>query len=408
MANVDIKICGENLIFWGNMEDWDAGASAAPTEHTLSGAGASVAREATTIKQGTYSAAVTRSGADTTLYHDFPDYDDYLGRKMTFECWVYATVASRGRIAINDGVGTTASSYHTGAAGWEKLSVTRNIDSSATQVRLEHHVNTGNTTAYFDGGILVEGPTGITVLTSIADIGRFTPSTRYRGPEFTLARRQGVKVPTMQPESVTMKIEGMIVATTAATTRTNTDTLNNILNSQRTKPNGDREKKDLYLWDDRFVRGFLNSSGKDNLSALKVKEFDLNFIIPDPFEYFVQKLRSKQTISATPTTFTVTVNGNAISLPKITITNSSSNISSFTIQNLTTGQALSYTGTLITGDDLILDSDNSSVTNDGTDDVANATGDISTLYLLPGANEIKVTGLVSGTVKVDFFDRWYL
>jgi len=407
-AAIDIKISPENLIFWANMEDWSEGTSVAPTEHTLTGASATVAREGTTIKQGTYSAAVTRAGADATLYHDFPDYADYVGRKMTFGCWVYATVASRARIAISDGVSSDAtSSLHSGVAGWEFLTCTLNVATTATRIRVEMRVITGNTTAYFDGGILVEGDTAITVITSIADVAKMIPATQYRGQTFKIARRMGTKVLNMQPESATWKIEGMVVATTLATARTNLDTLNEIINSQRIKPSGDREFKDLYLLDDRFVRGIVQSTDKENRAVMRVREFDFKFIIPDPFEYFVQKTRHKETLAASPTTFTVTNNGNAFSRLLITILNNTSTISSLTFENLTTGQNWSYTGSLLTSDLLVVDTDELTVTNDGTEDPANFSGDAE-LYLLPGDNEIKVTGLVSGTVKIDFFDRWYL
>ena len=65
MANVTIKISPENQVGdWGNMEDWAAGDAVAPTGWTLTGASAAVAKEATIIKQGTFSAKVTRSGTD--------------------------------------------------------------------------------------------------------------------------------------------------------------------------------------------------------------------------------------------------------------------------------------------------------------------------------------------------------
>ena len=54
----DLKLSPANILKWSHMEDWVSGASSAPTEHTLSGAGASIARESTTVKSGTYSAAV--------------------------------------------------------------------------------------------------------------------------------------------------------------------------------------------------------------------------------------------------------------------------------------------------------------------------------------------------------------
>jgi len=156
-----------NLLSNGDFENWSAGASVAPDGWALSGAGASVAREATIVKLGTYSAKVTRAGANAILYV-FPDgvigtnfgtnYRDYLkGRTMTLSCWVYATVANRARIDIWDGCADTYSSYHTGDSTWQLLTVTRTFPTNVLGVSVYFYVDTGDTIAYFDGVMCVEG-----------------------------------------------------------------------------------------------------------------------------------------------------------------------------------------------------------------------------------------------------------
>ena len=402
----EIKVQPENLILWGNMEDWENGTAVAPTDHTLSGAGATVARESTIIKQATYSAKVTRVGTDCILYHDFPDYADYVNRKMTFGCWAYATVASRVRIGITDGVGSTYSSYHTGGSSWEFLTVTHDVDASATRIRSEMQVNTGDTAGYFDGGVLVDGDSSSLIITSVADIGGWVPSNRYRGQDFKVARRTGTIIPNMFIDSKTIRIEGMITSTDAATTRTNFDTLNKALNTERFKPNSDRQARDLYLFEDRFVRGYPSGFSPKYSAALRIVEFTYDFTIPDPFFYYVQMLRSRNTISATPTSFNVTVNGNAFTRPIIRITNNGSNITTLTFENLTTSQSFSYAASLATSKILVVDCTDLSVENDGTDDIANFTGDFE-MILVPGINKMKITGLASAVVQVDWRDRWY-
>jgi hypothetical protein len=149
-----------NLISNGNFESWSAGASAAPDGWTLSGAGASVAREASTIKIGTYSAKVTRSGAQTYLgkaIHTDKGIAYWKGRTVTLGMWVYATVADRAKIEITDGVGGGASTFHTGDSTWQWLTATRTIDASADQLTLYCSVLTADTSAYFDGAMCVEG-----------------------------------------------------------------------------------------------------------------------------------------------------------------------------------------------------------------------------------------------------------
>lgn len=404
MANITTKVMPENLIKWSCMEDWDGGASVAPTEHTLTGAGASVAQESTIVKSGTYSAAVTRAGADTTLYHDFGDYTDYKGNKMTFGCWVYATVASRARIAISDGVGSTNSSYHTGSSSWEYLTVTHDVDTSATRIRVEMHVNTGNTTAYFDGGALCEGDSAETVISSTAAIARWIPVTKFVTQEFRIARR-GVKIPNVEPDTKSLKIMGDVAGVTPTAARTNYDAIMKVLVSHRQTPTYTKQFIDFYLMDDRFIRGAVTDISPDHSPGLTMIPFELVVTSEKAYFQYMQMLRKKQTLSG-DTTFTVTTNGSAQSVPKITITNSSSNVTSLTFQNLTTGESFSYTGSLATDESLVVCSNKFTVENNGITDISSFGGDLD-LRLYPGDNKILVTGIVSGTCKVDWFDRWY-
>lgn len=404
MANLTLKVMPENLIHWSCMEDWVNGASAAPTEHTLSGAGATIAQESTIVKSGTYSAAVTRVGADTTLYHDYPDYSDYQEKKMTFGCWVYATVASRARLSISDGVGSTNSSYHTGGSSWEYLTVTHDVDTAATRIRVEMQVNTGNTTAYFDGGALCEGTSAETVLSDTAAIAEWVPSTKFVTQEFRIARR-GLKIPNIQPDSKSLRIRGDVQDTTQTAARTKYDTIMKVLASYRSRPDYTVQFIDFYLFDDRYIRGALTDISPEITAGLLLIPFEVSITAEKPFFYYMQKLRKSQALSG-DTSFTVTTNGSAPSIPKITITNSSSNITSLTWQNLTTGESFSYTGSLATGQDLVVCSNKFTVENNGITDISNFSGDLN-LQLYPGDNKILVTGLASGTCKVDWFDRWY-
>ena len=131
VSAIDNVINTYNMVKNSSFEYWSAGTSSAPDGWTLAGAGASIARNGATIKAGTYSAAVTRGGADTTLTQNIaaisPNFSlNYFdGRAITFSAWVSASVSSTTRLGIADGVGTTNSSYHTGGGGFEYLTVTR-------------------------------------------------------------------------------------------------------------------------------------------------------------------------------------------------------------------------------------------------------------------------------------------
>lgn len=390
--NSALKISPRNLLEWSNMEDWVSGASAAPTEHTLSGASATVAQESTIIKQGTYSAKVTRVGTDCMIYHDLATYASYLGRQMTFGCWCYATVASRVRISISDGVGSSTSSFHSGGSSWEYLTVTRNIDTSATRIRVQMEVVTGNTSGYFDGGILIEGPTTFTDLSSYLE--EWKPGQRFRLSKFVAARRPGVITPASEIGEKTLALSGKVFGTTATAARTSFDAMfQSLIDGE----------KDLYLYDDRFMRGYLESEDHDYIAALRCMKFNLRFHAQRPFNYFLQRLRKQQAISATPTTFTVTNNGNVYSNPIIQFVSGVSTLTAFSLENLTTGQIMTYNGTVVLADILKVDCEEITVENDGVDDVSNFVGDF--IKLAPGDNQIKYTG-ANCTIKVDSWDRW--
>lgn len=150
-----------NLVSNGDFENWSAGTSVAPDGWILSGSGAAIAREASIIKLGTYSAKLTRNSNDCIIYQTFyteRGINYWKSRKVTASCWVYATVADRARIGITDGISDTIySSYHTGNSTWQFLTVTTTLSSGATTSHVDLRIDTGDTSAYFDGAMCVEG-----------------------------------------------------------------------------------------------------------------------------------------------------------------------------------------------------------------------------------------------------------
>lgn len=389
-----VSISNANLLEFSGMEDWVSGTSSAPTDHTLSGASAAVAQESTIVKRGTYSARVTRAGADATLYYDILTYSSYLGRQMTFGAWVYATVASRARVSIDDGVGASQSSYHTGDSTWQFLTVTRNIDVAATRIRSGMEVNTGNTAAYFDGGILVEGASAFLDMSGYLE--NWKPSKKYRMSRFVVSRRPGIIIPSSEHDSVGIKMTGKVYGATPTAARTAWDAFLQAINDS---------EKDLYLYDDRFIRVFLDSQNHEYIAALRCVKFDISFSAQNPFHLYSQRYRSQQAIAASPTSFTVTNNGSAYSKPRITFLAGGASITSCTIENLTTGQLWTFTGTVSAGTSLIVDFDAVTLTNNAVDSIASSVGDYPQFRLNPGANLLKFTGS-NCTIKVDWYDRW--
>jgi len=155
------------LLLNGSVEKWGAGAAVAPDGWTLTGASATTARNGAgaQVKIGNYSADVVRVGTDAYLGQIvttplvFPNAASayWQSRTVTLAAWVRATVASRCRVGINDGVASTFSTYHTGGSAFELLTATRTVSGSATQLEARLQVDTGNTTCQFDGAWLGEG-----------------------------------------------------------------------------------------------------------------------------------------------------------------------------------------------------------------------------------------------------------
>jgi hypothetical protein len=135
----------------GGFETWTAGVNLAPDNWSLSGASATIARESTIKKLGTYSAKLTRAGADCQLMQDITPVEYWRGKTVTFGCWVYATVAGRAMAYITDNIGSAASSYHTGDSTWQWLTVTYKVNANATFLRVMPYIATDDTAAYFDG-----------------------------------------------------------------------------------------------------------------------------------------------------------------------------------------------------------------------------------------------------------------
>ncbi|MCK5616148.1 hypothetical protein KAR91_80535 [Candidatus Pacearchaeota archaeon] len=147
--------CNNLLDNW-SFEDWTAGTAVAPDDWTLVGGGAAVARESTIIQVGTHSAKVTRTTADCWLKFDVPDAESYRGEVITLGAWVYATVSNRARLQIEDSVGSTISSYHTGNSTWQFLTISHTVAAGATSIEARMRVNNGDE-GYFDGAVLIEG-----------------------------------------------------------------------------------------------------------------------------------------------------------------------------------------------------------------------------------------------------------
>lgn len=145
-----------NILPNGNFESWSAGTTSAPDGWTLTGTGASVARDGTYYKVDNYSCKLTYGSTNCYLRHTLDDYMRYVGRQLTLGVWAKTAATSKVKLQIADDQGFDYSSYHTGGNTWEWLTVTRLIDSSAVAIVCDL-ILSGVTDCYYDGAILVEG-----------------------------------------------------------------------------------------------------------------------------------------------------------------------------------------------------------------------------------------------------------
>jgi len=148
-----------NLVTNGNFELWTAGDNVAPDSWTLFGTGASIAKEVTTIKIGSYSAKLSGGSSDCYIYQQVDlekGINYWKGRTVTFSCWIYSTQTNKIRLIIDDGVVATYSGYYASGA-FAVISVTRVIPTNATHIILRIQIDVGGASAYIDGAMCVEG-----------------------------------------------------------------------------------------------------------------------------------------------------------------------------------------------------------------------------------------------------------
>jgi hypothetical protein len=181
-----------NFTFNGNFEIWGGGTSAAPTGWTLSGAGATVAKDTGHWKIGTASVALTRVGTDCFLFQDvgviYPPVSFWQGQTVTVGAWVYATVANVARIAVSDNVVINNSAYHSGSGAMEFLTATVTLSNAPVNVRIYLLAATTNTTVAFDGVIFVMG----------GAVSGWVPS-GWRGRKAVMTLSSGVTTLTTNP-----------------------------------------------------------------------------------------------------------------------------------------------------------------------------------------------------------------
>lgn len=111
------------------------------------GAGIAAGGSPTNARTGDYSFQIVTNGNTVIgtdfIYQDLQNFAVFQGKSITVSCYVKRDSGDGSiRIAINDGVGTTAGSTSITSSSYTLVSVTRSIDASATRVRISLEAGT--------------------------------------------------------------------------------------------------------------------------------------------------------------------------------------------------------------------------------------------------------------------------
>ena len=139
-----------DLLTNGNMET-----GTPPSSWILNGVGATWAREATIIKEGTYSGKLTRAGTNCYVLEDIQNAGGhnlayFKGKYLVAGAWVYSVTAKTSPVQLYDGVTSFGVSQNHTGSGWEYLSASGIVGVSATVVDCILYNLATDTSIYFD------------------------------------------------------------------------------------------------------------------------------------------------------------------------------------------------------------------------------------------------------------------
>ncbi len=153
------------------------------------------------------------------------------------------------------------------------------------------------------------------------------------------------------------------------------------------------------------------------LSGLAAR-LSVGFVAADPLEYALSATTQNVTVDQSPESFNVAaaavVAGTAVAVPVWTITNTdAATVGVVTLNNVTRGESLQWTGALAQNAKLRVDSQRCYIER-STDGGTNWTGVMSGLRLgdpfpglTPGVqNSCTLVGLAAGTLGVSYYARW--
>jgi len=165
----------------------------------------------------------------------------------------------------------------------------------------------------------------------------------------------------------------------------------------------------LTFQSDRYWRNVVCRDFKDGHPGThydRIDDIEIDLITGDPFQYETATQTLALTPSSTTVSGTATAAGNAYSKPVISFTAASTNLN-LSCYNDTTAESFTLVGTVVSGDVVIVDCLNETVTIAGVDKMSFFEGTFPRLSV--GGNIIRATYLSSAlsAISVAWANRWY-
>ena len=223
---VPLPLRDETIVVDNTLTNWDfeTFVTATTTFTGWSSTGTpTLAQNTSLTMHGVGAASVAATGATEGLYQTLTiNTNEVTNKQITFECWVYATVADAVRIRILWGSASYEShAYHSGSDQWELQSIQATVPTTATEITAVLEVTSGNTGIFDASWVSVQHLYKYTIPTSMISgpnfvsqqLDRFDPSGTYvpvirgTGPETGRILRLEGKGMLSRPSSDTATIE---------------------------------------------------------------------------------------------------------------------------------------------------------------------------------------------------------
>ncbi len=280
---VPLPLRDETIVVDNALTNWDfeTFASSAFTGWSSTGGSPTLTQNTSIVMHGDGAASIAASGATQGLSQSLTiNTNEVTNKQVTFECWVYATVADAVRIRILWGSGSYEShDHHSGSDQWELQSIQVTVPTSATEITAVLEVTTGNT-GIFDAAWLsvqhlykytipsnmVTGPNYVSQqLDRFNPSGTYVPVIRGTGPETgRILRLEGKGVLT-RPSSDTATIEAGEPYTNIITAYA-AMFYNRIMLAQASQQQRARYSEDMTMWG-REAQSLIQELRRPRMSA---------------------------------------------------------------------------------------------------------------------------------------------